>query len=121
MCRIPPRRRTGSRHRRIGPAVDPPPAWPLDPGPNAQYATASPTVDTPASSAVLLHDAWRRSTDRTNSPGTITVSPAQCTIVPGRDSTDSTARVRPASEGPTYRPRTTSTFGPRYRARASEP
>src|SRR5207253_5453143 len=109
-----PRLLASSRQRRIGPELDPTPPWPPDPGPNAQYATTSPTVDIPANRAVLLQDASRCSTDRANSPRTTTVSPAHRRMFPRRDSTDSTDSTRPPSDGPTSRPRTTSTFGPTY-------
>ncbi len=53
--------------------------------------------------------------------GSATVSPSHDSSLPRLSSTDATERRSPRSLSPRYRPRTTKTFGPRYRASSWEP
>jgi len=63
--------------------------------------------------ALRRFDSCRTCTDAMRSLGSVTRSPAHGTWSPRTSSTEDTARTRPLSSWPTYRPRATNTLGPR--------
>src|SRR6266850_3107116 len=100
------------RHRGAGPVPMPPGVVPPTPGPNAAYAAKNPASEAPASNTVLPVADFRSSSERTNSPGTVTVSPFHSSTSPRRPSTARTDSTSPRSVPLRNRPRTIRTLGP---------